>query len=659
MSRPPLAERLGRSVLTVALVGFATWTLLYQLALVVDLPATATLIATLVVTVLALLAGRRFAPGPDGVAGTPPAGPSTLLVLGATAVGTVLVVVDQRGAALTLLLVAAVVALVLAVRRDRAGARPEDASPAADDAGTHPLLWPVGWVGAVASGVLSMFLIRPDGDDAYFVNLSTWVAERGRFPLRDTMISPDTFPALGAHSPPVHSVEGLIGAVARVAGVEAGTVTYVLVPPVATLLAVLALTLLVDEARVPVAPAGLAAALGYLWLGGASGFSVGNFFAVRLWQGKAMLASIVLPLVLAAGIRLVRHGTVRTHLLLGAAVVASVGVSNTAVFIVPVLLGGMALGALALRRVRGAVRLAAWLPYPLAAGAASLVFAPRSPTVAERTAEGFDVSSGVTTRFDVLATVPGGHGGLLLASCLALGLGVLGIRDVTTRLCTLGAVVAGAVVLHPAVRDLLESAGLGAVAWRFWWVLPIPLLVAGATGALAGLVPRGRTVVAVTAAAALALLPLVDGKWTGSEANGTRVATTPFAWKTPRGSYTEARLVERVSEPGDTVLAPWDTSRVLVALTVDVQPVAARRFYLPAYAATPDAHAGVRDRLQVFADQLTPTTEAETTTLAADLELLSVDTACVPTVRGAAVALLQDTGFRVVDAVGSITCLRR
>ena len=498
---------------------------------------------------LVLLLGHRFAPGTDGGPAPPPSGTTTLLVLAVTAVGTSLVFLDQRGAALTLLLVAALVALLLALRRGRQASPVEEAAPSTDDAGTHPLLWPVGWIGGLASAAASMFLIRPDGDDAYFVNLSAWVAERGRFPLRDTMISPDVFPALGAHSPPVHSVEGLIGAVARVGGLEAGTVTYVLVPPVVTLLSVLALTLLVDESRIPVAPAGLAAALGYLWLSGGSGYSLGSFFAVRLWQGKAMLVSLVLPIVIAAGVRLVRRGTGRTHLLFGAAVIATVGVSNTAVFITPVLLGGLALGALAQRRVRGAVRLAAWLPYPLAAGVASLLFAPRSPTLAERTAEGFEVASGTTTRVDVLTTVPGDDGGLLLASCLAIGLGVLGIRDTTARMCTLGAVLAGGVVLHPALRDLLEGAGLGAVAWRLWWVVPIPLLLAGATSALAALVPRARTAVAVAAATALALVPLVGGQWTGSAENGTRIATTPFAWKTPRGSYTEARLVEQVSEP--------------------------------------------------------------------------------------------------------------
>ena len=133
-----------------------------------------------------------------------------------------------------------------------------------------------------------------------------------------------------------------------------------------------------------------------------------------MWQGKAMLVSVVLPLVLLTGARLVRSGTTRTHLLFGAALVAAVGVSNSAVFLVPVLVGGIGLAALALRRPRGALRLAAWLVYPLAAGAVSVLLAPAAPSAAQRLAEGFDVSSGATRVADPLLTVPGRHGILVV-----------------------------------------------------------------------------------------------------------------------------------------------------------------------------------------------------------------------------------------------------
>ena len=102
-------------------------------------------------------------------------------------------------------------------------------------------------------------------------------------------------------------------------------------------------------------------------------------------------------------------------------------------------------------------------------------------------------------------------------------------------------------------------------------------------------------------------------------------------------------------------LAPWDTSRVLAALTVDVQPVSARRAYLPTYAGTPEARAGSRDELQEFVDESTPATD----TIGEDLDGVGVDTACVATSRGRAIALLEASGFEEVGPVNNLTCLRR
>ncbi len=154
--------------------------------------------------------------------------------------------------------------------------------------GSAPWLWATGWLVALVCGGLAAFLATPDGDDAYFVNLSTWVAERGNFPLRDTMISSGVFPAIQGHSPPIHSVEGLIGSIARVLGLEAGTVTYVLVPPLVTMLVVLVLTLLIAEAGIPAAPVAL--------LGGTAALPLGHrpradtawgwFFALRTGRAR-------------------------------------------------------------------------------------------------------------------------------------------------------------------------------------------------------------------------------------------------------------------------------------------------------------------------------------------------------------------------------------
>ena len=346
MTLATLPERAGRSVVTGALVLFAVWTLVYQVALFTGLPATPSLAVAAVLGVVALVGLSRLRPGD----GRDPVGfPGAAAALGVVAVAllaTALAVANLRLAALALGVVSALVALVMssrwaprleALRRFRADADDAPLEPAGDGTGDDPAsgpgrpasaprLWATGWLVAMVSGGLAAIIASPDGDDAYFVNLSTWVAERGQFPLRDTMISSDVFPAIQGHSPPVHSVEGLIGSIARVLGLEAGTVTYVLVPPLVTALAVLVLTLLIAEAGIPAAPVALLAAAAYLWTAGRTGYGMGGFFAVRIWQGKAMLAAVALPLVFLHGARLMRHRSARDHALFAAALVASIGV---------------------------------------------------------------------------------------------------------------------------------------------------------------------------------------------------------------------------------------------------------------------------------------------------------------------------------------------
>jgi len=680
MTAASLPERAGRSVVTGAVVLFAVWTLVYQVALFTGLPATPSLLVAVVLGVAALVVVSRLERDDTRHHLSYPGAAASLAVLPVAVLAAVLAVRGLRLPALALGVVAALVALVLssrwaprleALRRSRtsddasavepeAGGAAAGASVAAPgaggpSAGSARLLWIAGWAAGLVSGALATLIANPDGDDAYFVNLSTWVAERGNFPLRDTMISSNGFPAISGHSPPIHSVEGLIGAVAGLIGVEAGTVTYVLVPPFVTLLGVLVLTLLVAEAGIQAAPVALLATVAYLWTAGRSGYGLGGFFAVRIWQGKAMLVSVVLPLVFLYGARLIRHGGARSHALFAAALVASIGVSNTAVFLVPVLVGGLVLASLALGAWRGTLRLAAWTVYPVVMGVLTLVLAPPAPTQAQLLGAGFDIGP-ITRTIDPVQTVPG-VAGMQVVTALAIGLGALGIGTTAMRLGAIGTVVTGGLALLPPVRLVLRDLGLWSVVWRMWWAIPIALLLAGTVGAAARWV-QGRRLAPLAigaTAAAVALVPLVGGRWVGSPENDARLVR-PTAWKVPAGSVRQAQLVESLSDRGDVVLVPAGAARTLAALTVDVLPVSARPFYLPTYAGVPEAHAGERLVLQQFVDVTTP---KDPTAIRRALDVLDVRTACLRNHRDGGIALLEDEGFRVVGEAAGMTCLQR
>ncbi|GAA4725275.1 hypothetical protein GCM10025782_24230 [Pedococcus ginsenosidimutans] len=655
-------ERFTVGLLVVTVVGFGAWTLAYQLALVVGLPATPTLLLAVVV---AATVSWFVLPAAVGSTGERPSRANALQALVALALGVVCAVLggagNQRGWMMVLLVLAGVAWVALAARRRlRLSSRPEgDAVPAArarslpgPDRSARGALWLTAWVWALVCAVVAMRYARPDGDDAYFVNLSQWVADRGTFPLKDTMLGDQVFPALSSHSPPIHSFEGLLGALGHVTGLSAGVVTYLVATPLLTMVCVLAMAWLVSLSRIRFAPLALSAAILFMLASGEASASQGNFFALRMWQGKAALASLFLPLLVAVAVAYVARGGRRRQLVLALAVVCTVGASNTAVFLVPVMVAGLALGAWLHAGTRRALGVAVTLAYPLLCGVAVKLVAPPSSGAT-------DPESAAAWVLPPLQGVIGQHG-FFVVSIVAVAAGWAGLRSSAARAVLVSVVLATSIAMLPPVTHVLvDAASLRAVVWRVWWVVPVPLLVAGLVGTFAELAHRRlpRVLVPLTAlaaAVAVVLIPFYGGRWIWSPVN-LAYPVSPTAWKVPPHAEGEAKAALRVSRDGDTVLAPWDSSRVLAALSVDVHPVSARAIYLGAYAGTPSAHVEQRIELQRFADGRNSTAA----TIRPLVDVLGVDTACVSAKRAKAVKVLQEVGFHVATKEGRLVCLRR
>jgi hypothetical protein len=655
-----LAERSGRALLVGALTFFAIWTLCYQAALVVAPRAVPTLVVTVVLWVVAL--GAVVARARPAAADRPQDGAvASVAVLGAVMLTVTtwgLAVAHLRWLALDVAVLAAAAYLVRRwlARRTCETTAPETTAGGYAEAG-RPLLWATGWALGLAAAALASVLVHTDADDAYYLNTSTWVAQRGRFPLRDTMLSNDVLPGLQSHTPHVSSIEALFGVLARVLGLEAGTVVYVLAVPVLVLIAVLSLTWLVSDSRIPLAPLALVAATVGLWMSGGSA-PVGHY-PLRIWQGKIALFAIAVPLLFATGMRLAARRGWRDHLLFGSAVVASVGLSNTAVFLTPVVLAGLAIGAASVSGVRSGLRVAAWVVYPLAVGGVVVLTVPPSPTPSQVAAAGLAFRSSYPAPLDL---VPGGRLGLLTATVLALGIGWLGIRDRLLRASALGVLVATGVVLLPPVQHLVAaSAGIGPVMWRMWWAIPTPLLAAGVVGAAARVLPlrraAGRAVGIAMATAAVAFVPLAHGYWIGAPVTGTHWAP-PGTWKVDQQALAAARLAERVRGPGEAILAPGPVSLALSGLTVAVHPVVARMYYLADYSGSPAARVPDRLFLQRFANGRVPPASQIPRQQEA-LAALGVGTICVPQGAPAALRRAEALGFQRAGAVDGVVCYRR
>jgi hypothetical protein len=244
----------------------------------------------------------------------------------------------------------------------------------------------------------------------------------------------------------------------------------------------------------------------------------------------------------------------------------------------------------------------------------------------------------------------------MAATFIAVAVGWVGLRSWVARVVIVCVTLAlGVALLPPVTQALSSAAGVGAVIWRVWWVLPVPLLVAGVTGTVANLVQgRWRPAMVISTAVVVGVLPLWGGRWIGSSGNHARWSS-PVAWKTPLGSESGARLALSLSEGGDVVLAPDYPSRVLAGMSVDVHPVVARRLYLRQYFPVEGALAAERGQLQDFANErLLPAG-----TLGPLLEQLSVDTVCLARDRAEARAVLEEVGYRQVVEEGDLVCARR
>ncbi len=640
------------AVMDFAVLAFAAWTVAYHACLVLRLDAgwAAAGAAAALLPCGALAARRRpLDVAPGGADGGPPsrrqAGLRAASAACAVAAAAAFALADAPWPVVWALWIAAAAGAVAAasagrptvdfVRLSRTRSTLERVGGAAAAAG---------W--AAALGVLSLFLVRPDGDDAYYLRSATWIAERGRFPLRDVLYSDERLPAL--FWPPVPSYEGLLGTLARATRATVPDVAYHAATPLVTALAVLATWRLLRTWRVRRAGLALSVAMVFLLTTVQSPELVGleldqhlpgNFFVARAWQGKVVLAALLVPVLLALLHEHAECPSLRGLALLGVAGTAAVGLSTTGIFLVPVIAAGC-LAPLALRAPRrAAAGAAAAMAYPVAAGAATLIAGGRTPA---------EWPKRVVTPEELLPPALGTGTVGLVAVTAALAAPLLLRHAPAARMIAAAVLLAGC-LFAPGVPGLIyELTGLGKPLWRLTWAIPIAALVGVLTTQLP---PRGRLALlpAATVCAALAVSGTLV--WNGAH---TALADRP-AWKRPpHDAVVHAVLAH--ARPGDLVLAPRRLSQTLVIVSARITAVAPRVFYTRALA-IPAARSRARLRLTRFAVEGLGELRTRTRVRRA-LARLGVDIACVAAELAAAQALLRRAGYAHILSTPRIWCGR-
>lgn len=501
------------------------------------------------------------------------------------------------------------------------------------------------WAAALAA--LSLFVLEPDGDDAYYVHLSAWISAHATFPLRDVLYSNQSLPSL--FYPPVSSYEALIGALGYALPVNAQDLVYYGVPPLTSALSVLALWRLLRRWGVRQPALALSMALTFLLLACGGHQMLGAFFVGRIWQGKVIFLTLVVPLLFALLHDYAERPSGRGLFLLASGGAAGVGLTTTAIFVVPAITAA-GMTPLAARSLRSAVRgFVAAAGYPLATALVTLAIGGRQPDV--YTAK--DVVAGKLIHFSL------GHGVVALVAFGAILIAPVVLRGIPAAAVAAWCSVVVALLFSPvSPRLVFALTGLGRVLWRLAWALPVAALVGACSTGFWGRRVHGAVRALAPVAVMTALLIAGQPIW---RLDGATLAHRPV-WKVdPIAAAVSRQILAMVPHPR-VVLAPPGVSETLVKLSGTVTAVSARDFYTAALVGTPAAHAHERQLLAQFAVAgLSPPGGAalSPSAVAGALATLDVSAVCVPGGYTGAVRLLHQSGFRQRFHADGLRCMRR
>jgi hypothetical protein len=425
----------------------------------------------------------------------------------------------------------------------------------------------------VAALSCTAFVHRYDADDAYYMSVPVALLDHPDRPLlaADTMHGEPGLPLLGPHYRTV-SYELLIGAVSFVTRLDHRVPYYVLFPLLFAGMLIVACWLPLRLLSPRTASLGVLAVCLVTLVWGDVHHAYGNFGFVRLFQGKAVLASICAPAILYYGLRYSARGDRASWTRLALAQMAMVGFSASGVVIAPLLAGLVLLGSW--RPDRRSTRIlliglaASAIPVLEAAIVAlqvrdfGAIVSPLDDTSTARSLE-LVLGQGPRARLALF--------GLLAAA--AVSAATPRHRGIAGYL-----LAAFALLLSPWSGDLISLAE-ETFAWRSLWAIPFPLILGIGVARLAGQEPvRSGPRPGLAGALAFVLaFALVPGRptWTAENKARFRVA----AFRVGDGWPAAARAVE-VTPAGGTVLAPRRTAMWITGFRGHPKLVGVRQDYL-------------------------------------------------------------------------------
>ena len=429
---------------------------------------------------------------------------------------------------------------------------------------------------AILAALITLVSNRPDPDDSHFLNLAITAID---YPARalysyDGMHGEAGLPLL-ANYYRSNSYELLVAVIATATGFSVQTVYYLVAPGFLAPLVIIAYWIALKELAGRWAIFGVLLVAVTLIAWGDVHRTYGNFSFVRLFQGKGVLLSIVIPATVYYAARFVRCRDGWSWLLLFLVQVAAVGCSSSGIVAGPLVAATCLFGAWRPSRAHTKVVLAGLLASSYVALVALLLFLGTDDV---QSLDGFSTegaqSSPLPSTYSSLEMVLGTEGRKVFALFAIIAAPALSVYFPRHRLILGMSIFTFFILLNPILAGL-PSLLVGNMHWRVFWAIPFPLWIGLLGSGLAAYCATfSKSYGAGFATAFLIVLMLVlPGRWTLSPDNGTRLGAPSLKVPEERGVAVAA---SGLAGPEGRVLAPWAVSAWIPTINEHPSVVAVR-----------------------------------------------------------------------------------
>ena len=437
------------------------------------------------------------------------------------------------------------------------------------------MLWIV-LVVALAAACVTLIANRPDADDAFYQSIPATLLRLPAQPvlLHDTIYRVASQPIqLPVYR--MHSYEVLIGVLARVTGVQPAVIAYLVLPPLFAILCVIAWAQLLRLLAPKNWPWTLAILFSCVLMLGEAHHSYGNFAFVRMFQGKAILTTFIVPCIVGLAIDYSRDGSLRSWIALFAVQIAAIGITSSGLFVAPAAAGMALIGmwspnAVSTRRLAFGALASSYL------FVAAVIFA-----VITHGGQGVLDTTAMPSMLPWLDQELGSWTTVVLLTALFAAWSFAEGRA-QARLFLASALCFLLVVLNPYAYQWIALHVTGTMTyWRLFWALPAPLMLAILFGNAIEHATRIRPkALAFATCVAFAVGAAVFAQHAGSLRKDNAVSLGMPGLKVPDLDYALAKKFAASMPESATILAPESVATWLPTFAVHPQLLASRGMYL-------------------------------------------------------------------------------